>query len=235
MEDWYYHAPGEGRVGPLPAATLREYFASGRLRRDSLVWREGMAEWQPLERLAQELGIEPARLYAPPPPTPPPLPPAAPAPRAPQAAPLGAAPKSGLSGCLIAVIVAAVLAVPLLGILAAIAVPAYHDYTLRAKIGASLPAAEPLKLAVAEYQRQRQACPDNDSAGFRPAAAYATPQVASMTVGSFESGHCGIELRLRGTGSEKIDGKALWWEYDGSAWTCSSEIDDKYLPRACRG
>lgn len=236
MSDWYYHAPGEGRVGPLGAEALREHFTAGRIRRDTLVWREGMAEWQPLERLSVELGIEPAQLYASPPAVPPPLPPAAAAPalRA-QAAMASAPPKSGMSGCLIALIVVAVLAVPMIAILAAIAIPAYNDYTLRAKVAEASLAAEPVKLAVAEYRSQRQACPDNDSAGFKAAEAYAGPRVAAITVGTFENDRCGLEMRLRGVGSDKVDGKALWWEYDGGAWHCSSEIDDRYLPQRCRG
>lgn len=235
MSDWYYHAPGEGRVGPLAVETLREYLAAGRIRRDTLVWREGLGEWQPLERVSSELGIAPAELYVPAPAAPPPLPPAA-APFATHAHSAAAAPpKRGMSGCLIALIVVAVLAVPAIGILAAIAVPAYHDYTLRAKVAAGAASAEPLKLAVAEFHGQRQACPDNDSPGFKAAEAYAGPQVASITIGTFENERCGIELRLRDTGSDKVDGKALWWEFDGNAWQCSSEIDDRYLPQHCRG
>lgn len=237
MSDWYYHAPGEGRVGPLAVETLREYFAAGRIRRDTLVWREGQGEWQPLERLSAELGIAPAELYAPAPAAPPPLPPAAAAPSSAQVY-SGAAiapPKRGMSGCLIALIVVAVLAIPVIGILAAIALPAYNDYTLRAKVATGAAAAEPLKLAVAEFHGQKQTCPDNDSPGFKAAAAYAGPQVASITVGTFENERCGIELRLRDTGSDKIDGKALWWEYDGNTWQCSSEIDDRYLSQRCRG
>ena len=236
MSDWYYHSPGEGRVGPLGAEALREHFTAGRVRRDTLVWREGMAEWQPLERLSAELDIEPAQLYAPAPAMPPPLPPTAAAPDLRAQAAMAAAPrKSGMSGCLIALIVVAVLAVPMIAILAAIAIPAYNDYTLRAKVAEASLAAEPVKLAVAEYRGQHQACPDNDSADFRPAEAYAGPRVASIVVGTFENDHCGLELRLRDTGSDKIDGKALWWEYDGNGWQCSSDIDNRYLPQRCRG
>lgn len=234
MSDWYYHAPGEGRVGPLAVETLREYFASGRIRRDTLVWREGQGEWQPLEQLSGELGIAPAELYAPSPAAPPPLPPAAAAASSTHAHAASAPPKRGMSGCLIALIVVAVLAIPAIGILAAIAVPAYHDYTLRAKVAAGAATAEPLKQAVAGFHGQRQACPDNDSPGFKAAEAYAGPQIASITVGTFENERCGIEVRLRSTGSDKIDGKALWWEYDGNAWQCSSEIDNRYLPQHCR-
>ena len=41
-----------------------------------------------------------------------------------------------------------------------------------------------------------------------------------------------MELVLRNTGNERLDGKKIWLEYDPSdaSWECSSEIDDKYLP-----
>ena len=104
--------------------------------------------------------------------------------------------------------------------------------------GASaLPLAEPLKLAVAKHFDQHQACPGNDDSGFGPPEGYASGLVAAATVGTFESDRCGIELRLTVPGNDQLDGKAVWFEYDPSttAWQCSSEIDDKYLPSTCRG
>jgi hypothetical protein len=58
MIDWYYHGPGEGRVGPLSAEELRRHFQERRIQRDTLLWHQGLREWQPLERLAVEIGIE---------------------------------------------------------------------------------------------------------------------------------------------------------------------------------
>jgi len=76
MTNWYYHDPSQGRVGPIDADAVREHFRAGRIQRDTLVWREGLREWQPLQRLENELGLGA---------TPPPLPldiAAAPAPAA---------------------------------------------------------------------------------------------------------------------------------------------------------
>jgi uncharacterized RDD family membrane protein YckC/Tfp pilus assembly major pilin PilA len=50
----------------------------------------------------------------------------------------------------IVLLVALVLAIPMLGILAAIAIPAYQDYTVRAKVSQGLAEAGPVKLAYAE-------------------------------------------------------------------------------------
>ena len=44
---WYY-ADGDNRVGPLEEAALDELIASGKVRPETLVWREGMPSWQPL-------------------------------------------------------------------------------------------------------------------------------------------------------------------------------------------
>jgi type IV pilus assembly protein PilA len=137
---------------------------------------------------------------------------------------------------MIALIVAAVLAVPMIAILAAIALPAYQDYTLRAKVSAALQVAEPIKLGISGHQARERACPTNDDADFTTPEAYASGNVASITIGTFETDRCGMELILRNTSNARLDGKKIWLEYDPSAssWQCSSEIDDKYLPAACR-
>ncbi len=60
---------------------------------------------------------------------------------------------------------------------------------------------------------------------------------AARLIGTSETNRCGMELILRNTSNERLDGKKIWLEYDPSAssWQCSSEIYDKYLPVACRG
>ncbi|KRB11493.1 pilin [Lysobacter sp. Root690] len=78
MTNWYYHDPAQGRVGPIDADALRGHFREGRIQRDTLLWREGLREWQPLERLSAELGLDGDLLSSTPrPPAPPPLPPGA--------------------------------------------------------------------------------------------------------------------------------------------------------------
>lgn len=134
MTDWYYHEPGQGRVGPLTAEEMRRRYRERRIVRDTLAWHEGLREWQPLERLIEELGltgVEPD-LSRPPPP-PPPRPAAATASHAARPAMPVEPPPSNRSGCIVAAIVIGVGGLILLGILAAIALPAYQDYVKRAK------------------------------------------------------------------------------------------------------
>ncbi len=44
--NWYYVDAGQ-QAGPLEEAQLEELFNAGRIQPDTLVWREGMANWQP--------------------------------------------------------------------------------------------------------------------------------------------------------------------------------------------
>jgi type IV pilus assembly protein PilA len=226
MSEWYYSTGADQRQGPLDKDDLIAQFRQGRIGLDTLVWRDGQAKWQPLGDFAAELGLVGGTL-------PPPLPPHPVS----MAQPVSAPPKSGLSGCMIALIVAGVLFIPVVGILAAIALPAYNDYTLRAKVASALPVAEPAKAALVAHLSREQTCPNNEEAGFGTPESYASGIVASISFGQFESDLCGMELILAAPGKEALDGKAVWLEYDpsDSSWQCSSEIDDKLLPIKCRG
>lgn len=265
MSNWYYHDPAQGRVGPIDADALRGHFREGRIQRDTLLWREGLREWQPLERLSGELGLDDDLLSSTPP-APPPLPPSATAPQAspsfsadpgsaanpgyhPASNPADAAaahfnrrpaappPRRGLSGCVIVIIVLAALAIPVLGILAAIALPAYQDYTHRAKVTQAMAVAASHKVTVAEYVMSHESCPANNSEGFQPSVEYADTYVAGIRFGEYtEDGSCVMQVELRGIGAD-IDGKHLEQSYDpaSGSWTCSSEIEKaSLLPMECR-
>lgn len=134
MTDWYYHAPGQGRVGPLSADEMRQRYRDRTIALDTLAWHEGLREWQPLERLIEELGLTGVQPdMSKPPPPPPPRPAAGMASHAARANVAMAPPPSKRNGCLIALLVVGVLGLVLMAILAAIALPAYQDYVKRAK------------------------------------------------------------------------------------------------------
>ena len=216
MSEWYYAAGKTGAYRALSDTALVTRIPPGAISLETLVWREGQSQWQPLADFQRcwadrETGTV----------LPPPLP-AGPV-RAPQTT--APPPKSGLSGCMIALIVVAVLAVPTIGILAAIALPAYQQYVVRAKVASALPVAEPLKPAVSSHLARKQDCPGNDDADFGPPERYAQGSVASITFGRFESDLCGMELILAVPGNSNVDGKALWLEYNpvDKSWHCSSK------------
>lgn len=60
MSNWYYADAERQRQGPLTAEELVQRFHLGRLRLDTLVWRDGMADWQPLRDFSVELSLHQA-------------------------------------------------------------------------------------------------------------------------------------------------------------------------------
>ena len=132
MTDWYYHEPGQGRVGPLSADEMRQRYRQRRIARDTLAWHEGLREWQPVERLIEELGLSGVQPDAS---LPPPVPSRPAAATASHAGPMRAAapPPTNRTGCVIIAIVLGVVGLFLVGILAAVALPAYQQYVERSK------------------------------------------------------------------------------------------------------
>ena len=240
MSQWFYAEGNRERRGPLPDENIVELFRSDRIALDTLVWRDGAGDWQPLHTYAAELGLDvtgTAPAVAPVAPTlPPPLQYTPVAPASSQ----GPAVKPGLSGCAIAGIIAAVggvVLVAIVGILAAIALPAYQAYTVRAKASMALGQLVPLKTEVSDFVQKNDRCPVNDDEGFGAPQHYAQGDIASVRIGRFDNAHCGLEARLQVPGNLQLDGKALWLDYDPDthAWQCSSDVDDKLLPVNCRG
>jgi type IV pilus assembly protein PilA len=172
---------------------------------------------------------------------PPPMPPSASAhPQPPPAQP----PKQGMSGCAIAGIIGAVvvvLGVVVIGILAAIALPAYQDYITKSHVMQALRMAQELQDDVDAHHAQSGACPDNAAIGLADDETFtlsggnaATPGQASVLVGEIQGGHCGIELQFANINAA-IDGKTLLLESTDNGWVCDGgTLDAKYRTGSCR-
>lgn len=145
--------------------------------------------------------------------------------------------QTGPSGCLIAVVAAALLAVGLavLGILAAIAIPAYSDYTGRARVSEIIQTVSPAKVAVEEFVQQTDRCPrDWDELGLAPPT---HDSLAAIEVGEFDDGRCAIELELGDvSGAHGVAGQHIWLSRSSQGqWDCSSDLESpRYLPASCR-
>jgi len=245
VSEWF-HAQGNRQQGPLPAEQLIELFRSNEITLDTLVWRDGLPQWQPLRSVVDELGlivpaVDAPASAAPPPavPQPPILPPEAPYRASAAASATLPPPKKGLSGCALTAIiggVALLVLVPILAILAAIALPAYNDYTLRAKVAVAADALHPLQAQVEHFAEEQGRCPGANDAGFPAPGDFTQAGLSAVHIGRFNNGHCGIEGTLAMPG-KSIDGDLLWLEYDRDSgrWECSGESDNKYLPKACHG
>lgn len=146
----------------------------------------------------------------------------------------------GLSGCLIAFLVLIVLlgGLVVVSILAAIAIPAYQDYTQRAHAGTALVAVAPLKERVQQAWADTGECPTNTSEGFAAPADYAGNAIARIVVApmdEYEDGGCGITVWLR-PGGGAIEEENITFEYlpDNETWVCTSSLDSTRLPPECR-
>ena len=138
---------------------------------------------------------------------------------------------------ILVLIVGFFIVVGVLGILAAIAIPAYQDYTVRARISQSIDSAAPVKLAVAEHHASHGECPVNGEGGILAAADYAGPSTQSIDAGTMgDSDLCGVQITRPEVGADTA-GQRIWLEFDPGAgtWSCSGEVADRYLPARCRG
>jgi type IV pilus assembly protein PilA len=128
------------------------------------------------------------------------------------------------------------IVVAIIGILAAVALPAYSDYTVRAKASEVVLAASGGRTAIAEAYSTLGRMPLNSaSAGM---AGQSSKYVSSV---SYTSGsNTTATVTATATSAEsKISGNNVTLE--GSAgtdgivsWTCSGSISAKYLPTNCR-
>ena len=131
------------------------------------------------------------------------------------------------------------IVVAIIGILAAVTIPAYQDYIARSQMAEAMSLADGLKSPVSEVFAQDGTCPTNGTNGIDVAANITGTYVASVTAAGAAPA-CTITVLMKAAGvSSGIQGKNLvltMADNGGSmSWTCTSDAEQKYLPKACTG
>jgi type IV pilus assembly protein PilA len=132
------------------------------------------------------------------------------------------------------------IVVAIIGILAAVALPAYQDYTIRSKVAEGLTLAAAAKLAVTETYTATGALPANNQAAGLPSQF----SIVSKYVTQVRVRNGVIRIRFSNLlgGNPTMNGSNLTLtpntSNDGSiVWTCTNFGDTtryKYLPAECR-
>ena len=128
------------------------------------------------------------------------------------------------------------IVIAILGILMAIAIPAYQDYTVRTKVSEAINMIAPAKLAVAETMSSNGVMP-----GTSAAAGYsfpgATSFVTSITIGANGVITAAVAAATGTTGNIVYTPTRVGATGSGQlTWGCSTNttVADKYLPSKCR-
>jgi type IV pilus assembly protein PilA len=136
------------------------------------------------------------------------------------------------------------IVVAIIAILAAIAIPAYQNYLIRAQVTEGVTLMDGAKVGMTEYHANHGAFPaNNTSAGVESAASITGKYVKSVTIGNANGQ---ITSVFNSTANAAIATKSITLTgTSGGAtgtiitWTCTggqtgTPVDPKYLPSTCR-
>jgi type IV pilus assembly protein PilA len=123
------------------------------------------------------------------------------------------------------------IVVAIIGILAAVALPAYQDYTKRAKVSEVMLAASSAKNTIAEFANTQNAIPSAASVAIES-------QVSTYVSGVTWDGTV-ITATATGFNDTTIDGATITLtptlQTNGQlTWTCGGTIPAKYRPSSCK-
>jgi uncharacterized RDD family membrane protein YckC len=142
--------------------------------------------------------------------------------------------KTRPGGCLFVFFAGLVLLV--VGVLAAIAVPAYKHYLDRAKALEVMRLADGWKIQVAEAVMESTygTCPVNGDDGFGAPESYVSKAVNRVVFGEFEEGLCGISIWIPPISGNVEQQIMFEYDPDEDRWYCSTTLPDSIAPPTCR-
>ncbi len=128
------------------------------------------------------------------------------------------------------------IVVAIIGILAAVAIPAYQDYTIRAKVTEGIGFGAAAKTSVSEFIVSQGALPaDAAEAGITTGETTAVIQGVSYVAANGD-----IVVNFTDLGGDTAAGDDIIFRPDtsgsGVQWSCTrGSLPDKYRPANCRG
>jgi type IV pilus assembly protein PilA len=137
------------------------------------------------------------------------------------------------------------IVVAIIGILAAIAIPAYQDYTQRAQIGEAFTIVSAAKTAIEEFAQTNGAYPaDADITDLGLDIADPAGQYVSTVDVTGGTGVITVTMKAAGSVGADIAGKTVTLTPPADltslagktfTWACTSTAQQKYLPKSCDG
>ncbi len=131
------------------------------------------------------------------------------------------------------------IVIAIIAILAAIALPAYQDYTIRAKVSEAITAADACKGSVTEYWETKGTMPadtltagcNNQTSTYVTSVVVAAGDVTATTSADTSLGQAASKTVLL----HPVPTTATATTDAILNWTCSGSVPPKYLPATCRG
>jgi type IV pilus assembly protein PilA len=223
-QNWFYADAQNQQQGPVDDSGLVAAYQRGEVLSRTLVWHEGLPNWTPFSHVAAKLGVT--------------LPSAPPSlPRTSTSTGKVQIVKPGKSSSALIIIIVVVFGlIAVMGILAAIAIPAYSDYTIRAKVVTARLQGMALRADVEDFYAREKRCPSNGEGTIKKADVYATQYISAIQVGALKDDErCAIQIVLKNIGSGVTEGAVLQMAMtaDGT-WSDSSTLPPKFLPISMR-
>jgi type IV pilus assembly protein PilA len=130
------------------------------------------------------------------------------------------------------------IVVAIIGILAAIAIPAYQDYTVRSKVTEAIAVAASAKTSVSEFYISQGTMPTT-AAEAGVDEGIVTPYVAGLAFANTDADNSTLTITLAADIGGTANDATLIFTGTGSAtdveWTCTEgDLADKYRPANCR-
>jgi type IV pilus assembly protein PilA len=126
------------------------------------------------------------------------------------------------------------IVVAIIGILAAVAIPAYQDYTARAQLSEAITLTGGLKTPIAEAYSQNAVAA---SCAVPPGSVTSGKYLATILPGAASNATCELIATMKVAGvAKKAQGVTVTFTFTSASgkWACTSSAQPEIVPAACK-